>query len=62
MSYLSIIYNIKNKKDIAESCIYELERAKTFYFKKNKLNEKHDSIFQSYVTNFIGCNKDLYLS
>ena len=61
MSYLSIIYNIKNKKDIAESCIYELERAKKYYFTKNNIDENYDSIFKSYVKKFIGNNKDLYL-
>lgn len=59
MRYLSKLYNIKEKEHVAECCLYDLERAKTYYFNKSGQNEFGDNVFQNFVIPCIGEEKNV---
>ena len=59
MRYLSKLYNIKEKEHVAECCLYDLERAKTYYFNKTGADEFGDNVFQNFVIPCIGEEKNV---
>jgi len=60
MIYLSGIYGIRDKEQMAECCLYELERAKNYYFKTTNQNEFSDSIFRCFIIPCLGKEKNTY--
>ena len=60
MIYLSARYGIKDREHIAECCLYDLERARNFYFKNTGQNEFSDSIFKCFVLPCLGKEKNIY--
>jgi len=59
MIYLSGRYGIKDRVEIAECCLYELERGKNFYFHKTGKNEFSDSIFKCFILSCLGNEKNI---
>ena len=45
---------------MAECCLYELERAKNYYFKATNQNEFSDSIFRCFIIPCLGKEKNTY--
>jgi len=60
MIYLSARYGIRDREQIAECCLYELERAKNYYFKNTGNNEFSDSIFKCFILQCVGNEKNIY--
>lgn len=60
MIYLSARYGIRDREQISECCLYELERAKNYYFKQTNQNEFSDSIFKCFILKCIGKEKNIY--
>lgn len=60
MIYLSGIYGIRDRQQIAECCLYDLERAMNYYFKRTNQNEFSDSIFKCFILPCIGNEKNIY--
>jgi len=60
MIYLSAVYGIRDRQQIAECCLYDLERAKNYFFNKTGMNEFSDSIFRCFVLPCLGKEKDTY--
>jgi len=60
MIYLSERYGIKDKLEIAECCLYDLERAKNYYFANTGQNEFSDSLFKCFILPCLGKEKNVY--
>ena len=45
----------------AKCCLYELDRARTYFYNQNKTNQCGNHLFRNFVTNYIGSEKDVYL-
>jgi len=60
MIYLSSIYGIRDRVTISECCLYELERAKNYFFKRTSQNEFSHSIFKCFIIPCIGIQKNIY--
>jgi hypothetical protein len=59
MIYLSARYGIKDRQQIAECCIYDLERAKNYFFNYSKKNEFDDTIFKCFILPCLGKEKNI---
>ena len=59
MIYLSERYGIKDRQQIAECCLYDLERAKTYFFNQSKKNEFDDTIFKCFILPCLGKEKNI---
>jgi len=59
MNYLSIRYGIKDRQEIAECCLYDLERAKKYFFHHSKKNEFDDTIFKCFILPCLGKEKNI---
>ena len=59
MIYLSSRYGIRDREEIAECCLYDLERAKKYYFQKTGKNEFDDSMFRCFVLPCLGKEKNI---
>ena len=60
MYYLSACYGIRDKKEISECCLYELDRAKKYFFARTGKNEYSDSLFRCFILPCIGTEKNYY--
>lgn len=60
MIYLSGCYNINFQKESSKCCLYELNRARKYYFSQNKTNQYKNNIFRDFVTDFVGEEIDVY--
>jgi len=60
MIYLSACYNIHFQKDSAECCLYELERARKYYFTQNNENQFTENVFKSFIYTYTGEEKNIY--
>jgi hypothetical protein len=59
MIYLSARYGIKDRQQIAECCLYDLERAKNYFFNHSKKNEFDDTIFKCFILPCLGKEKNI---
>lgn len=59
MKYLSGRYGIKDRQQISECCLYELQRAKESYFSRKGENEFGDNIFRNFVLPCLGKEKNI---
>lgn len=59
MIYLSGRYGIRDRQQIAECCLYDLERAKKYYFQKTGKNEFDESMFRCFVLPCLGKEKNV---
>lgn len=59
MYYLSACYGIRDRKDVVECCLYELDRAKKYYFARTGENEFSNSLFRYFITSCVGIEKNL---
>ena len=59
MIYLSERYGIRDRQQIAECCLYDLERAKTYFFNNSKKNEFDDTIFRCFILPCLGKEKNI---
>lgn len=60
MIYLSALYNIKDRMHVPGCCLYDLERAKNYYFKNTGQDEFSDSIFRCFILPCLGKEKNVY--
>ena len=60
MIYLSARYGIRDREQIAECCLYDLERARNYYFNKTGKNEFDESIFKCFILPCLGNEKNIY--
>jgi hypothetical protein len=59
MIYLSERYGIRDRQEIAECCLYDLERAKNYFFHQSKKNEFDDTIFRCFILPCLGKEKNI---
>ena len=59
MIYLSERYGIRDRQQIAECCLYDLERGKTYFFNHAKKNEFDDTIFKCFILPCLGKEKNI---
>ena len=59
MIYLSERYGIRDRQQIAECCLYDLERGKTYFFNHAKKNEFDDTIFRCFILPCLGKEKNI---
>jgi hypothetical protein len=59
MIYISERYGIKDRQEIAECCLYDLERAKNYFFHHSKKNEFDDTIFRCFILPCLGKEKNI---
>jgi len=59
MIYLSQRYGIRDREQIAECCLYDLERARNYFFKRTGMNEFSDSIFKCFILPCLGNERNI---
>ena len=60
MYYLGKRHNIKYSLKLSECCLYDLERARTFYFNNSNTNRFNDNIFKEFILECLGTEKNIY--
>ena len=59
MIYLSARYGIRDREQISECCLYELERGKNYFFNKTGQNEFTDTIFKCFILPCLGTERNI---
>ena len=59
MIYLSGRYGIRDREQISRCCLYELDRAKKYYFKNSGQDEFGDNLFRCFILPCLGKEKNV---